>query len=267
MLGVLTPFLATGLLCAVWDLPRPGFGWAFMLTSALARAAGWAVDRTDAGKGHGEAQRFTSVSLATVALALLLMNEWLYAALGAEVVLLHFAAQRREAKWLLALGIFLGSLVGVWYAERLDSAGTLHGGDWTTLLDLGVLAVAVLSARTVYDRDRRLYLFLAYVGMLLWIWRELLPLPQGQVLISLVWGAVGATVVVLGLAKARRRLRALGLGTLAVVVAKLFLVDLSQVAAISRIVLFLAFGALFLVLSRLYGRAVGPRSVTPPATD
>ncbi len=103
--------------------------------------------------------------------------------------------------------------------------------------------------------------------MLLWIWRELLPLPQGQVLISLVWGAVGATVVVLGLAKARRRLRALGLGTLAVVVAKLFLVDLSQVAAISRIVLFLAFGALFLVLSRLYGRAVGPRSVTPPATD
>ncbi|HLA40526.1 MAG TPA: DUF2339 domain-containing protein, partial [Candidatus Glassbacteria bacterium] len=52
-----------------------------------------------------------------------------------------------------------------------------------------------------------------------------------------------------GLRKASPNLRRVGLLTLLLVVGKLFLVDLAQIAAIWRIVLFLCFGGLFLALS------------------
>jgi uncharacterized membrane protein len=55
-----------------------------------------------------------------------------------------------------------------------------------------------------------------------------------------------------------------GLATLLLVVIKLFLIDLSAVSAIWRIVLFLGFGALFLVVSYFFqGVLRADRPATP----
>jgi uncharacterized membrane protein len=55
--------------------------------------------------------------------------------------------------------------------------------------------------------------------------------------------------LVTGLRRDLTALRVLGTGTLALVVAKLFLVDLVEVEALWRILLFIGFGAVFLLLS------------------
>ena len=56
-------------------------------------------------------------------------------------------------------------------------------------------------------------------------------------------------MLVMGLRASKTDLMRLGLGTLFLVVGKLFLWDLSGVEAIWRVLLFLGFGGLFLVLS------------------
>jgi len=71
----------------------------------------------------------------------------------------------------------------------------------------------------------------------------------------MAWGFYGVTLMVAGLRRDLAELRIAGLGTLLLVVAKLFLVDLTEVKAIWRILLFLGFGGLFLFLS-YYFRAL-----------
>ncbi len=72
---------------------------------------------------------------------------------------------------------------------------------------------------------------------------------------SIAWGGYGIGLLVLGLRRDLARVRQVGLVTLVLLVAKLFLVDLSQLEPIWRVLLFMGFGGLFLVLS-YYFRAL-----------
>lgn len=78
--------------------------------------------------------------------------------------------------------------------------------------------------------------------------RELSPLFEGAS-VTASWGLYAAGLLVAGLSSGRARLARWGTATLLLGVGKLFLVDLAAVGTGPRVLLFLGFGALFLILS------------------
>jgi uncharacterized membrane protein len=98
-------------------------------------------------------------------------------------------------------------------------------------------------------RDKSLYLLAVHIGLLGLLAHELLPLENGQGVVSIAWGIYGALLLIVGLRRNLHVLRLCGLGTLMLVVAKLFVVDLARIETIWRVLLFVGFGATFLALS------------------
>ena len=95
-----------------------------------------------------------------------------------------------------------------------------------------------------------LWLHVAFLG---WLWQELGLMPSGNGFVTIAWGAYAIALVAAGLRLGRSRpLVYCGITTLFAVAAKLFLIDLRYLDAIWRILLFLGFGGLFLVLSYLF---------------
>jgi uncharacterized membrane protein len=95
----------------------------------------------------------------------------------------------------------------------------------------------------------RAYRVFVHVGLMGWLWRELAPYEGGQGLATISWGAFGLVLLLYGLRSNRPVVERTGIATLLAVVAKLFLVDLSALHPLFRVLLFLGFGAVFLFLS------------------
>jgi len=118
------------------------------------------------------------------------------------------------------------------------------------ITDLIVIAAATTSVRNIWNRDIRMaFLLSAHVALLVWFLREFGPLTNGQAYVSIAWGVYAIALLILGLRKDWHTLRLTALATLLLVVAKLFLVDLSELEAIWRVLLFMGFGGLFLLIS------------------
>jgi uncharacterized membrane protein len=77
-----------------------------------------------------------------------------------------------------------------------------------------------------------------------------------QMTLSLLWLVYGAGLLLYGIWRRNRIFRWAALALLAVTIAKVFLVDLSSLDRIYRIVSFFALGAMLLVISYLYQRAL-----------
>jgi uncharacterized membrane protein len=107
----------------------------------------------------------------------------------------------------------------------------------------------VAAAWTLRGRVRWGFVLAAYAAALGWLWRDLVVLPNGQAYVSVAWGICALALVAVGARRDLDGARWTGLATLLLVVAKLFAVDLAQLDAIWRILLFLGFGALLLVVS------------------
>ncbi|MDQ4106771.1 MAG: DUF2339 domain-containing protein, partial [Actinomycetota bacterium] len=178
--------------------------------------------------------------------------------LVAEAALLHLVSRRLSDGVLSALVHLLSLAVGVWLSARL-AFGAIESStfpaeavffDVGTWVDLVAIALSFgVSGLLAPSRARRVYGIAAHAALLGWLWRELGVLPDGDAYISLAWGVYAVGLLVVGLRLDRGGSTRLGLATLFVVVGKLFLVDLAWVGAVWRILLFLGFGGLFLVLS------------------
>jgi uncharacterized membrane protein len=94
-----------------------------------------------------------------------------------------------------------------------------------------------------------IYRVAAHVLLLGWFWRELAPLSGGQGLVSTAWGVYTVILLILALRLRLTHLRAIALTTLFGLVGKLLVIDLAELAAIWRILLFFGFGGAFLILS------------------
>ncbi len=92
---------------------------------------------------------------------------------------------------------------------------------------------------------------LSHLLLLYWLYQKLIPFENGQAWISLVWGLYAILLIVLGLVRFGKQVRMAGLLTMLVVVVKLFLVDLAQLQAIWRILLFMGFGSVLLLVGYL----------------
>ncbi|KPJ93785.1 MAG: hypothetical protein AMS18_05080 [Gemmatimonas sp. SG8_17] len=101
-----------------------------------------------------------------------------------------------------------------------------------------------MAATWTSEKHATLYRVFAHIAILGWSWRELSQLPSGEAIVTVTWGVYGIVLLL-----AIRSTRLMGLATLLLVVAKLFLVDLNRVDPFLRILLFLGFGGAFLLIS------------------
>lgn len=127
---------------------------------------------------------------------------------------------------------------------------------------MGLLSAASWSAGG--PKTGLVYRIAAHVGVLAWIWHEFEVLPGSpEANATLVWGLCGAAVFVAGLRRDHAYLIKGGVATL-FVVAKLFLWDLSGLDPLWRVLLFLGFGGLFLLLSCHLRNLWNPRDADAP---
>ena len=176
------------------------------------------------------------------------------AAFAGVAALVHLAAARRGDRGLRAAAHGLAFVVAFAVLERLG--GFRAPGPAVlrpdALLDLAAVLLLAASAGTLVGRERGTYLLTAYALGLGWLWHELVRLPNGQAWVSVAWGVAALVLLAAGARRDAEGLRWTGLGSLLLVVAKLFVVDLAELEAVWRILLFLGFGALLLVVSYLF---------------
>ena len=153
------------------------------------------------------------------------------------------------------LGLLAGLLVAValiW--KRLSAAFEDHvvvpllAASWVPALAVvGVVAVTMEAARSIHHWQD-----------VPWEFESLVASTTLQASLSVIWAVIGLAGMVAGVRLSDRRVWLAGASIMAGVVIKLFLVDLSSLTAVSRVVSFLGVGVLLLI--------VGYLAPVPPAT-
>ena len=98
-------------------------------------------------------------------------------------------------------------------------------------------------------REKTVYLISLHIAILLLFLREFSPLVNGQGIVSVSWGLYAIALFVFGLRKNRKEISQVAMATVMLLVAKLFLIDLAHLETLWRILLFLGFGVVLLLLS------------------
>ncbi|MDQ3637480.1 MAG: DUF2339 domain-containing protein, partial [Actinomycetota bacterium] len=178
---------------------------------------------------------------------------------------------RRSPEWGTTGGAHtLSAFLGLWLAARL-AAGLSFPGEFGTavfnlrgLADLAVISLILACSRPLGGRKTIfVYRVAAHAGLLAWFWREFEMLPGSpDAYVTLAWGLTGAAMFVTGLRRDHAYLIRGGVETLFLVVAKLFLWDLAGLEPVWRVLLFLGFGGLFLILSYHLRNLWNPREDT-----
>lgn len=258
MLTLLTPLLALLFTNIIWNLPRETFGW-IPLGGFLVYGLVFSVLRKLRFEELAYTHAVMALLLLTIAFCLLLEGKVLFLTLAAEATALHLVSRRLDDRITEICGHVLFLIVAVWLAVNLIDSSLKPEGtvifNTQALTDLAVIA-AVLGVSFVLGVETdRLYRVVAHLALLGWFLRELSVLTNGQAYVTIAWGVYALALLVSGLRLNLDLLRNVGLGTLFLVVGKLFLVDLASLEAIWRILLFLCFGGVFLVIS-YYFRAL-----------
>jgi len=258
------PLVVLTLTAAAWDLADLAMGL-IALGSALGYAGGY-VRLYGATAGRlAQAHGLAAAALAIVAWHLFFEVPARALFLAAEAVLLLTLARWQGAASFAWAGravlagvasLVLNYLV---YVPALQPP--LFNGPAIALglaIGCGVLA-ALLAQRSVL---RVVYVSAAHGLALGWLLHQLVPLPNGQAYASIAWAIYALVLLAIGVRTRRLLLRRVALGTLLLLVAKLFFVDLAQLSAGWRILLFLGIGASFLLLSYAF-----PSLWQPPAAE
>lgn len=214
--------------------------------------------------GPSEVRRVYRVFAHAAAVGLLLRElialddgSWALVALALYAAALH-GLSRRLPEWGTRGGAHaLAACAGLWLAGRLAGGISYADGPGAAVLDLpGLADLAVVSLILACSwaigggSTVLVYRLAAHAALLAWFWSELDPLPGAtDAYVTIAWGMTGAAMFVLGLRRDHAYLLRGGVATLFLVVAKLFLWDLAGLDPLWRVLLFLGFGGLFLLLS------------------
>jgi uncharacterized membrane protein len=189
--------------------------------------------------------------LFTLAIVLLIEGDGLLACLAVEFAALHLIARRLDDDLVRTGGHILFGIVAFWMWIRLvdPSHNTPPVVNVSALTDLVVLALTVPAALSLRgETQRRIYLGLGYAGLLGWLFRELSLLDNGHAYVTVAWSLIGIGLLLYGLRSSKDVFRGAGLATLALVVGKLFLVDLAELDPLWRVAVFLGIGTGFLLV-------------------
>ncbi|MEM6327684.1 MAG: DUF2339 domain-containing protein [Bacteroidota bacterium] len=140
--------------------------------------------------------------------------------------------------------------------------------DATLAAGLGALALGGIGFASGRETTARgFHLTAAHLVVVVWLRLALGGMENGTALVSAAWGVYGVVLVVVGLRLGDDLVRAIGLGTVLLTVAKVLLVDLAEVPALWRIVLFMGLGALLLLVSYLVPSLLKGRTREGPGGD
>ncbi len=254
---VSTPIVALGFTAVIWELSLFDFGWITLSGAVLYALAALALRhrfRSVLSYTHA----LVALLLLTLTLVLMLEGNVLFLALAVEAAVLHLGASRFSDKIVSAGAHLIFAAIALWLAARLlpgmleTLSDTSRPAPFSarTLVDLAVIALAFVASGSVLPRGSSLvYRVTTHAALLGLLWRELSMLPGGDAWVTVTWGLYAAGLLVAGLRLDHASLVKGGMATLFLVVGKLFLVDLTEVGAIWRVLLFLGFGGLFLALS------------------
>jgi len=195
---------------------------------------------------------FMALVMATIGIVFLLEGNVLFIVLAAEMVGLRYVAfQTGDNRISISSHILFGIIV-FWLLDSLQMASSdgavllsvESASQLVTIASAGLLVPYWLKKKDV----KLIYLLTNHLLLLGWLYVRFESMSSGQAWITISWGVYAIILLVLGFISYGKRLRLTGMGTIFLVVAKLFLVDLSQLEAIWRILLFIGFGAAFLLL-------------------
>jgi uncharacterized membrane protein len=242
-----------------WNWDWEWSGRVLIAVGILFAGVAWALRASDLA--HTTAAESAAV-LVALGLWVGVPQEWipiLQAALAAGLVWL---AIERGMKGLGFIGTALFALLGMWFfVVAFESLG-IGRSDWGWLAlisQLGAIVVAFLSGSRVSGRGRLFYLVGVHVAMLSWLYSVFEPFDNGQGLVTLAWGVYGVGLLVTSFVLHQKGIQLAGLATLGLVAGKLLLVDMAQLDVIWRILMFLGFGIVFLVLSYFINRKPDPQ--------
>ena len=118
-----------------------------------------------------------------------------------------------------------------------------------TFSDILIMVVIILKSSKVVGLDELEYKGYFHLMMLAILFREFYHISNGQAFVTIVWGIYTLTILVLGLLDKNKLYVITSVLTLIGIVIKMFIIDLSQVEAIWKIILFIGFGIIFLITS------------------
>ncbi|MFQ5606822.1 MAG: DUF2339 domain-containing protein, partial [Candidatus Zixiibacteriota bacterium] len=181
-----------------------------------------------------------------------LNSHWTLVAHALEATALSALARHYSDKALRGGSHALFGILAYYFVERLvtvtASGFPLFNGPG--IADLTALAAALfVSLRYYSSQVRVVYQLGVHLGFLALVLREFIELENGHGYISAIWGVYAITLLVVGFRRANNTLRLTAMGTLLLVIGKLFLIDLANLETIWRILLFLSFGGILLGVS------------------
>jgi hypothetical protein len=239
-----TPQIALLLLRLVVSLSDHAWGWVLLGLAALYGLAGFGFRKwfSEVAETH----ILVSFFYLALALVLFLNTDWLFLMLALEAAGLNLLARRTRNLSLTSAAHLFSIAIGIRLLERLLGSGSMgfFGGG------INVVVIGLMAVGGKYIRNsgaQSFYLGFAHISFLMLLWRSLGHLGEGY--ITVAWGLYGLIMIIAGLRFDQSVLRWGGLSTLLLVVAKLFLIDLISLEPIWRILLFMGFGAAFLLLS------------------
>jgi len=251
-LAVLTAALPVGALFfarAVWQSGDVLWG-AIALGVGLLYAGATAVVRRKPDLGVlASAHSVAAATLTVIAVALLFGHDLQILSWAALGVAFLYLGGRLDDAGLHSCGHVLFFILAFWLLQRLAGGEAAEMAVFTGrgLSDAAVILGFLAASRWSGNDSAKWYLLAAHAAFLGWLWRELTVLPAGQAIVTASFGVYGLTLLV-----SSAKTRKVGLATLLIAVAKLFLVDLERVDPFLRILLFLGFGGLFLAISYYY---------------
>lgn len=251
-LTLAVPIAAFVYTMGLWNISTEAWG---VIAMAYSLAIGYVYlplrneELTKLASIHG----FSALILLTISFFLMLEGELLYIVLALEGLGLRFIAHKNHDEEISLSSHLLFGIVSVWILNEFTSynqpeLAVFNLPALTQLIIIGIVGLAVpvwLETKS----SRRFYRLAAHLGFLGWFLSELSTLENGQAYVSVCWGIYAIGLLIYGLTKEKDDLRLAAMGTIFLVVGKLFLIDLSQLQAIWRILLFIGFGALFLLIS------------------
>jgi len=276
LVSVAAPLVALWFTKVIWNLGDLALGGISLGLAALYALGALLARRVENGDAPVyRAQALTALALATLSLVLVLDGNTLLVALALEAAVLHHLRGRVSGRVLPAGAHALSVWVLGWiFVRLLDGALALRlgygdaptGGEisfWGVdpLAELAAISLVLAASLAMgHTKTAFAYRVAAHAALLAWLWQGLSALPNGAAYTTIAWGLYAAGLLVAGLRLDGPSLMRTGMGTLFLVVGKLFLVDLAGVEAAWRILLFMGFGGLFLALSYYLPHLWKPRA-------
>ncbi|MDR8393664.1 DUF2339 domain-containing protein [Aliifodinibius sp. S!AR15-10] len=256
LLSVVIPVLLLFYSYSVWSIGNRVWG-VIALISSLILGYSYLPLRKEGLQKLSLVHGFSALIMITISLFLLLEGEVLLISLTLEALCLRIISAKTGDQNIALSSHVLFGFLALWMLDRLMTPSTADLAllNLDALTELFIIGIAgIMVPRYLDSRDRNIiaiYRLAAHIGLLGWFLNELLILQDGQAYVTIAWGIYALLILFLGFYRNSSRIRFLGMLTILLVVGKLFLVDLSQISTLLRILLFIGFGVVFLVVSYL----------------